>query len=210
MKTVRILKDIGIGKECLIVGGGMSVNDFDFNKLSSNMVTMCINDAVPADVKIDYLVYRDCCFIDVLKGMDLSNVKNIICYRSAFQKKGIDFDGEYYGYSHSDLSQKNVIKDSDNTGIKGLVIAKHIMNFDKVYLIGFDFTTEMVDGKKQSHFYGDEVGHDKKYYEQNHLNSHYKRLPSMVNEFKRIKNIDNIFNCNKTSALKLFRYALPF
>ena len=94
--------------------------------------------------------------------------------------------------------------------IQGVVIAKHIMGFNKVYLIGFDFNTVVVDGKKQSHFYGDEVGHDKKYYEQNHLNSHYKRLPQMVQEFDRIKDKNNIFNCNKHSALTLFQYAMPF
>lgn len=209
MKSVRMLKDVGIGKDCLIIGGGMSVKDFDFSKLP-DMKIMCINNAVPEGMKIDYLVYRDCCFIDVLKAMDLGNVKNIICFRSSFFNKGLNFQGEVYGYTHSDLSQKIVIKDSDNTGIKGLVIAKQIMNFDKIYLIGFDFNTLMVDGKKQSHFYGDEVGHGKKYYEQNHLNSHLKRLPQMIEEFNRIRDTKNIFNCNKHSALTLFQHAMPF
>lgn len=210
MKSIRMLKDSGVGKECLIIGGGMSVKDFDFQKLPSNMFTMCINNAVPEGIKIDYLIYRDCCFIEILKSMDLSNIKNILCFRSSFYNKGLDFKGEIYGYTHSDLSQKIVIKDSDNTGIKGVVIAKHIMGFSKVYLIGFDFNLIMVDGKKQSHFYGDEVGHDKKYYEQNHLNSHYKRLPQMVQEFNRITDVSNIYNCNKHSALTLFQYAMPF
>lgn len=209
MKSVRLLKDLGRGKDCLIIGGGMSVKDFDFSKLPKDMIVLCINNAVPDNVNIDYLVYCDCCFIDVLKQLDLSRIKNIISFKDTYYNR-LNFKGEIFVYSHCDLSQKVVINDSDNTGIKGIVIAKHIMQFDKVYLIGFDFKIEIIDGKKQSHFYGDEVGKDKKYYEINHLNSHYKRLPQMVKEFDRLKNVDNIFNCNKNSALTLFSYALPF
>lgn len=205
MKSIRMLKDTGRGRECIIIGGGMSVKSFDFQKLPSNMVTLCINNAVPEGLKIDYLIYRDCCVTTVLRSMDLSNVKNIICFRSVYDKH-INFKGDWYAFSHSDLSQKEVIQDSDNTGLKGLVIAKRIMGFDKVYLIGFDFTT--VNG--QSHFYGDEVGHDKKYYEQNHLNSHLKNLPGMVEQFDRLKDTDGVYNCNKNSALTLFKYAMPF
>lgn len=214
MKSVRTLKDIGRGKICLLIGGGMSVDDFEFSKLPPDTVKMCINNAVPEGVEIDYLVYRDCCFIDVLKEMSakgqLLHVKNIICFRSTFYNKDLNYKGDFYGFTHSDLSQKEVINDNDNTGIKGLVIAKRIMGFDRVYLIGFDFTTQTVDGKKQSHFYGDEVGHGKKYYEQMHLDSHYDRLPQMIGEFNRIKDVEGIYNCNKNSALTLFPYAMPF
>jgi len=214
MFSVRMLKDKGKGKRCLIIGGGMSVSRFDFSQLPKDMIIFCINDAKPKDVIIDYLVYRDCCFIDPLKEMsakgELLQVKNIICFRSTYYSKGLNYKGEYYGYTDSDLSLKEVIKDNDNTGLKGIIIAKRIMNFKKIYLIGFDFKTEMVNGKKQSHFYGDHVGHGKKYYEQNHLDSHYDRLSGMIGEFDRIKDTSNIFNCNKNSALTIFEYAMPY
>ena len=103
---------------------------------------------------------------------------------------------------------KNIIE-SYNTGAKAIILCQDILNFDEIYLIGFDFHTRVIEGKEQSHFYGDEVGHNKKYLDDTRLKNHINRLNKMVTEFEVIKDTSNIFNCYKNSKLKRFPYGMP-
>ncbi len=203
---VNELFDIGIGKECLIIGGGLSVNEFDFN-LSKDMVKIAVNDAFPENVKIDYLVYGDKEFVPKFKKManrDQLEGVNII------SNMNFPPNREHYDFTLDDFSQVGfIVSHSDNTGLKALIIAKHIMKFDKVYLIGFDFHTRLVDGKEQSHFIGDLTGQDEKYIDEMMVRDHFKRLTVMINQFNIITDTTGIYNCYKESSLTKFEKKIP-
>jgi hypothetical protein len=207
MITIRSLKHIGIGKSCLIIGGGKSAQDFDYNKLPEGMVTFCINEAFPSNYKVDYMIYNDITVAKRIKRGWLTVDKDIQII--SFQNSAVQ--NTKYFYTLNDFARERVIiNESDNTGLKALVMCKKIFMFDNIYLIGFDFTSFIKDGKKYSHFYGDEIGEDKKYTDPSQYGSHLKRLPEMAKQFNKIKEINGIYNCNQESFLKLFPFALPY
>ncbi len=109
-----------------------------------------------------------------------------------------------YRNSHLDTT------DCYNTGLKALLLAKEVMNFEKIFLIGYDFHTVKVNGIEVSHFQGDPVGHDTKFPVRSILEGHFKRLPGMIAEFESVRNIAGIYNCYKQSLLRKFQYALPY
>lgn len=197
MQWIESLKDIGKGRKCLIIGGGLSVKDFDFNGLDE-VIKICINNAF-ADTRIDYLVYNDGSFVKYMKNNSIPEGIKII----GEANNPYPVTDYYYRNNHIQCTSR------DNTGLKALMIAKTIMNFDEVYLIGFDFHTREVNGKRQSHFYGDEYGKHKKYPEYQQVNDHFIQLPKMLEQFNRIPEMKNVYNCYKESSLKRFPYGMP-
>lgn len=196
MQWIEIMTGIGIGRKCLIIGGGLSVKDFDFTGLD-NVVKICINNAF-ANTKIDYLVYNDNAFVRWWKANSIpEGIKVIGEANNPYPKTDYYFRNENIG-----------CVSRDNTGLKAIMIAKKIMNFDEIYLIGFDFHTKEINGKKQSHFYGDEYGENKKYPEFQQVQDHYKHLPKMLEQFDRFPDMQGIYNCNEDSSLKKYPYKL--
>jgi len=205
MKYITELQNIGIGKKCIIIGGGMSVKEFDFTKVPDDFIRISINDSSTGlNIKIDYTVYADIPAIRVMEK--LNNMGQVIgLYNS--RQAGLT----NYTFTYNQIMRKGtIVKDSDNVGYKALVIAKLIMMFDAIYLIGYDFCSVTINGKKVSHHYGDSVGPDKKFYDDTQLNYHFGRLKNMIIEFNNLTERSNIFNCNRNSLLKLFPFALPY
>lgn len=203
MQRITVLKDIGVGKKCLIIGGGMSVQDFDFDKLDPDIVTIGVNESgIECPIDTDYMVYNDVSFIKILKVLILENKIPQKTHIIGFANSNYKNSADYY-YRNEDV---NPCKDQDNTGMKAIVIARNIMNFDVCYLIGFDFQTRKVGDKEQSHFYGDPIGKEKKYPAVQLLKSHFQRLKIMIDQFENISNLTNIYNCYEGSSLKLFPY----
>lgn len=204
MFRINDLKDIGIGKKCLIIGGGNSVSGFDFSKVE-DYIKIGVNEAgIKSGIKTDYLIYNDTCFLPVLAKLDTSKVK-VICFQNNYCKQ------PHYAYSlftFNDFGYSE-LREESNTGLKAVIIAKHIMKFDEIYLTGFDFDVKVINGKEQSHFWGDDVGHNKKFENEQHLQDHFKRLDYMVKEFDILKDILNIYNCNSESKLKRFQFKNP-
>ena len=200
MQWVTDLKGRGAGKQCLIIGGGLSVEDFDFSSLPDDFVRICINDALPENVRIDYLIYNDPKMIPVIKNLELPESIKVISFGNSSCER------TDYHYRNSHLN----CEDSDNTGLKALLLAKEVMNFDKIFLIGYDFHTNVINGIEVSHFQGDPIGHDTKFPVRSLLDQHFKRLKDMVFQFEIIKNMTGIYNCYKNSRLRKFEYALPY
>lgn len=200
MQWIETLKDIGKGNKCLIIGGGLSVQDFDFNKVPEAYGRICVNNAFVDGVRIDYLVYNDNSAVRLLKKIKLPEGVKVIgeannpCPLADYYFRNESFNCE----------------SRDNTGLKAIMIAKNLMNFDEIYLIGFDFHTKEINGKKQSHFYGDEYGEHKKYPEFQQVQDHFNHLPKMLAQFDRFPDMDNIYNCYKESSLKKFPYKLLY
>jgi len=175
MQRIKTLKGIGTDKDCLIIGGGMSVNDFNFSKIK-DMTIIAINNSLP-DIKIDYMIYNDIAFLRILKTMEISEGMKVIGYAKSQYKNKAD-----YFYRDEDVFP--CIND-DNTGLKGIVIAKNIMDFKDIYLIGFDFNTVQKDGRERSHFYGDDIGHKKKYIDDSMFRSHITICRKWLNNLKK-------------------------
>jgi len=208
MKSIRELSGSGIGKKILIIGGGCSAGQFDYERLGKDFVLMTVNDSMYdfksgkyfKGIKPDFLIYNDISAIREIKKMKIPGTK-IIGFGNHH------FPGCSYLYR---LSEVGGI-DSTNTGLKALMIAKNIMQFDEIYLIGFDFKTRKTKkGKERSHFNGDRVGKNEKYLSQAGLDHHIATLESMPKEFEVLQDREGIFNCYKHSRLTLFQFGMPY
>jgi hypothetical protein len=196
MLGVEMLNGIGKGHTALIIGGGMSVLSYPFEELDDDIVRIGINEsAVEAPTRVDYCFYNDPYFSERVDVQKLSEKMMVICTDSGFAVSGVS-----YKCSH-DFFMKlghHVLHGHGNTGAKAIIIAKKIMQFDKIYLIGID---GKCDENGQSHFHGDE-----KY--GNLIEIHKRDLSERFHmEFDSIKNTcENVFNCYRESAVKAFPY----
>lgn len=201
MQRITELNGIGIGRDCLIIGGGMSAKSFDYSGLD-DIVTIGVNEAgLESPIDTDYLVYADNAFVRVLKGYEIPEKTKVICYH------GFPWKADYNFTCHDFGSYK--IESSDNIGLKALIIARETMKFENIYLIGFDMRTHVMDGRQQSHFFGDDIGHNKKYETQQNLDGHFNRLSDMLEQFEIVRDMKNVYNCYAGSALQLFPHGLP-
>ncbi len=218
MQGISVLKDRGKDKDCLIIGGGTSVLDFDFMR-TRKLDTIAVNDSFPENAKIDYCMYNDACFLPVYKAKRLwERCGEVIANAKSY------YDGAKYYYKDSDLPPS---VDDDDTGLKAIILAKDVMRYERIFLIGFDFYTLDKEGNIQenveiditkpvdhsnyrSHFHGDPVGANEKYTCEMNLTNHINRLSVFLKRYKKIKNIQGVYNCNKDSALRLFPHAMPW
>ncbi len=200
MRSVNDIRNIGKDKNCLIIGGGLSVNNFDFSKLPNDYITIAVNNALPKDVRIDYIVYNDANFLRIIKDLNLNDHTKVIGSDSS------PFPGIHYYFRNEQISCLG----SDNTGLRALMIARDVFCCKEIYLIGFDFHTRIIKGQEQSHFYGDKFGKTEKYPTYQQVKDHFKRLNVFIEQFDRIQDISNIYNCYEESSLKKFPYKLPY
>ena len=196
MQWLRSLRGIGIGKSCLIIGGGNSVLDFDFSQVPDDLTIIGLNDNKPDDITLDLIICFDLCSHDPMTEKGLWDHCPVAGYRLKRHPRMTYYftDSEMYPAAQH-----------ENIGLKALCLARRLLCFDHIYLVGFDFYT--VNGV--SHFCGDEVGHKKKYMDDAHLRGHINRLSSMPEQFEKIAHWDGIYNCNRESALTIFPYGLP-
>ena len=200
MRRITDLKNKHAGQQCLIIGGGTSFLHFPLHKVPMNVLRIAVNDAVPAD-GADYVIYCDASFIRVIRSKSLHEKTTIIGWSHNYCNEA------HYYYRECDVVPAI---ETDNTGLKAIIIARNIFGCSDIFLAGFDFYTREIDGEKQSHWYGDEVGHNKKYAVQDNLDSHYSRLSKMVEHFDKVKEMDRVYNCNTESALTVFPFGLPW
>lgn len=197
------LKNIGKGKNCLIVGGGMSVLDMDFSLVPDTTVVIAINDSavslIEKKIKVDYTVYNDYHFLNRVNLKELSEKSIVICTNPDYSKTGVSY--KCYASFFKELGL-NLIDGEANTGAKAIVIANKVMNFDNIYLIGFDCNLKRNrENVMQSHFHGDEKLGDL-------LRSHVSDLTGrFIKEFNYLSlHVKNVYNLNRDSAIKCFPF----
>ena len=137
MENVLKLKDKYTGKIGLIIGGGCSVNEFDFSSVPEEVIRINVNWSF-IDTRIDYTIYADNFFRgEVIKGnYKVPEASKVIGYEKFI------YSGTDYFFNFNDV----VI--GFHSGYYALQIAQ-IMGFDSIYLIGFDYKEN--DGKL--HYY---------------------------------------------------------
>ena len=145
------------------------------------------------DFRIDYNIFCDREYTKFINENKPEGVQ-LIGHEQWVTRYGGDY---YYNF--------DILEVGGNSGFYALQIAKFIMNFDKIFLIGFDFYAE----NGQVHYYGDDA------YNQSESKWNYKFLikhmtspRGTVEDFKKIKNWGKgIYNLNPKSKLTLFPFA---
>lgn len=189
IKYIGELKQIGIGKKCIIIGNGLSIASFDFSLLKEPFYIIGIND-YKANIKPNMLFYFD-------KEMQEHYTQNEIDMSTiliGYQEGKINYlcpRCNYY-YSHNDI----VFAD---TGCHALQFADRLFNFPEIYLVGFDYDCEL----KTYHYKEDNSDREK-------LVRFLKHSIQSVQKYYKIKWQNKIYNCNNQSALKAFEYKLPY
>jgi hypothetical protein len=193
MKHISELLGIGEGKKCLIVGGGPSLNTFEWDKLEDTYI-ICINDHFPQ--LADMIVYYDKDMRDYFKEYTIPDRTLLMGFRKNKDDVcSIDHTCERcdYYYTYMDMEY-------GDSGYHTLQFADHILNFSEIYLIGLDYTT---DGR--SYHYNETESDPEK------LEKFQKWSIEIV--LKKYFNMDwtnDIYNCSRNSALDIFEYKLPW
>ena len=199
MRYVTELKGTGKHKSCLVVGGGFSTGGFNFQVI--NMPVFACNDSLyfwgknEYQFPPDYMVYFDRNMQRVIPNMKITRRTKVIGYNEN-QSRPCD-------YLFRMLDIKPECRDSDNIGMKVVALCKKVFDFDKIFLIGFDFTHR----EYTSHYQGETIGKEGKYVNQQKFENHKKNLTDVFpKQFERISHFENVFNLNKESRLKIFPY----
>ncbi len=175
--------------KCFIIGKGKSLAGFDLSRLEDEY-TLCLNHSFFAIPNPSGL-----CFMD--KGF-YKEYKDIID----------NFTGDIYT-----ISATGHPKGKPNNGLSILsgiyAIAEALEKFDKVYLLGYD-----MDYEEEGYPYFTDFpnGHTKeKWEEKKDFYTYYSdpsflsiRLAIFDREFQKYD--DRVFNCNKKSKVRTFKY----
>lgn len=189
MKHISELSDIGKGKRCLIVGGGESLNKFEWGKLKDTYV-ICINDHLSQ--MADMIVYYDKDMKKYFSKHYISDNTLLLGFKHS-EKLDHTIERCNYYYTYSDM----VYGDS---GFHVLQFADKIFRFKDIYLIGLDY-----QANGESYHHNEEKSDPKK------LDKFKKfSIGRVLSRFNDITWNNNIYNCSKISKLNIFNYALPY
>ena len=193
MEHIKKLLGFGQGKRCLIVGGGHSVNGFLWSRLPDDLYIICLNDHLSQ--MADMIIYYD----KVMKRHYLKHVigdsVKLVGHRKA-EGSTIDSTVPRCDYWY------NVVSDVEfgDSGYMSLQMADKIMDFDEIFLIGYDYK---IEGKSYHH--NEEVSSEKD------INGFIRTsILKVLPRYDTIKWNNRIYNCNFESNLKLFEYKLPY
>jgi len=189
MKMEQIFKN----EEVYIVGGGTSLQDFDF-KLLENKNTIVLNKAMLYVPNADVLWYSDVRFyrwfideINSFKGLVFT--KNL---KHSSDKITVLKDSGHHGLS---LNPK-YIKTGYNSGYAAINLAFHL-GATTINLLGYDFYNH----KNKTHFHD---GYKNNFTQESSYNIMLNSFLSIVELLKRLD--IKVYNYNRNSKLKLFPF----
>ena len=185
MKSIEVLRNKGKGQKVVIFATGHSYTDFDYNNIDMDIVRIEINK-MRINTRIDYSIYYD---------------KEWKEYYNKFDKLDRELIGfETHLSKHTKYSYDTIMIPFSDSGFHALYLASEIMNFQAIYLVGYDYYK--VGG--MWHPYKDDFIDDR-------LDK--KKLEILQNQIDKYSSVEwsnTIFNCNKDSALKVFPFGLPY
>jgi hypothetical protein len=191
MEHIKALQGFGAGKTCIIIGGGHSLNEFEWDKLPKDIYIITCNTHMRSIANM--IIYYD-------KGINTyyekhldkvpdetvligfrHNTINHVCQRCNY----------YYNY--------NDILFGD-TGFHSLQFADGLFNFSVIYIIGYDYYT------LEASYHWNE--------KESETTAMVKFKTHSINKvrlmYKDYKWQNSIFNCSSKSKLKTFEYGLPY
>ena len=203
MDSVLALKDIGVGKDVLIIAGGTSVKNFRFDKLKDvlyfgvNFQFLNLTD-YGQYVKLDYQLYTDKAFSDLSINMDFGNTKLI------GHKPIRPNDSNLLSKKADYWFNKTIIKTERDSCYYAIEICHDIMNFDNIYIIGLDAYKNW-----HFHYWLDEfVMNDISYSLQENQKKMIEKVQfkKMLKYYKELKDYKNVYNLNPNSKIKVFPF----
>jgi hypothetical protein len=165
-------------KRCLIVGGGPSWKDINYDLLADDVEVMVVN--YNFDIKCNYQIFTDKSIADDLRTVRFKDNRKLIGNIENLE-----------GQADYSFSQYKNVFTCLHTGAYAVQVAK-IMGYDKIYLIGFDYT-RYPDGKD--------------YYYKKRSQYTYKdsggRVQKFIEDFNKLK-AKNVWQLNPDSKLKKY------
>lgn len=190
MQHISELSGIGLGKKCLIVGGGDSLNRFQWGKLDNTYV-ICLNNHLSQ--MADMIIYYDKDMKQYFEKHEISSDTKLLAFKHNDNTLNHTCDRCTHYYEYKDM----VFGD---TGFHALQFADRIFGFEQIYLVGYDYTHN-----------GLTYHHDEEESDPEKLEKFEKWSINIV--LGRYANIDwrhKIYNCSKDSALDMFEYGVPY
>lgn len=203
-KIEGMLKD----KDCFIIGGGTSVNDYDIDSLYDKGFVLAINHSAKY-FKSHALIFLDFKFYEQSKEF-LQNYKGIIfsAWQSEYWKRANTSAEVYYFSSlHGRLYENDISKyyheglySRANTGLCAINLAL-IMGAKNIYLYGFDMNYDI---KPYKHFYHID---DDIYMNEGNYRNQEKVKGIISNHRTYYSRYNNIYNCSDISLIDCYKYS---
>jgi hypothetical protein len=172
--------------KCVLIGGGCSVDDFNFKKLDVDIARIAVNRCF-VDTRIDFQVITDPYCIQWINRYTIDDDRVLIAPFHLSHDR-IDY---YYEFEKD-------IYEGFHTGYHALQMAQYL-GFEEIYLIGYDY----YDIDNKLHYYegkhGTEITDKEKIAVRNSFNKWLK-------DFDKIEWFAKIYNCNPDSRLKKFKF----
>jgi len=203
------------GERCFIIGGGPSLEGFDFSRLehSCERVIVCNRGFVEAPFA-DIMVAMDIDLYNWLLAKEIGRTQEEqIKITKAFHAfKGlrvwIDMNNSLMNapvhYVHRESRpvihkrMKNGVFTGNNIGVGALCLAA-ILGASPIYLLGYDFYLE--NAGKKTHYHS---GYPRRMHE-SHVNSFLTFFPMIAPQIRRLG--IEVFNLNRKSKLRIFPFA---
>lgn len=187
MMHINVLQNVGLKHRCIIIGGGLSVNDYDIHKRPKDLTVIGTNEHYN-DIA-DIIIFYDRNMNKYYGKHDLSDKTILVGHKA----KNMDLTERCnFFYEHKDI-------DFGDTGYHALQFCDKIFNFKEIYLLGFDYTT----GDHTYHFSEDvsdkvKMGKFKKH-----------SIGKVLKQIEEYTPEHQVYNCSLTSAIKQFKFKLP-
>lgn len=202
-KSVLNLLNHGRGQDVLIIAGGTSVKNFNFNKLK-NVVYFGVNfqflnrTKYGKNIKLKYQIYTDKAFADLSYFMDFKNITLIGHKPIRLNDSNLLSEKANYWFNST------ILQTERDSCYYAIYICSKIMQFDNVYIIG-------LDGYSNGHIhYWDDmfIINDKKYEIQDVEKRMIKNIQfkKMIKYYNELSSLKNVYNLNKNSLIKTFPY----
>lgn len=185
MECVSALEDTREG-DCLLIGGGCSVNSFDWYNLRENVDRVSINRCF-IDTRIDYMIYCDPFFLRWLEGHPIGDGIQLVGWR------GNTCDRTDYWYHWEEHFYQGF-----HSGYTGLQFCQYL-GYDRIFLIGFDYH----DTEKGLHYYEGQYDTQITELEKRTIKSN---MDKWLSDFDRAVWTAEIINLNPDSRLKKFNF----
>jgi len=188
MNHITELYNFGQGQDCLIIGGGCSLNDIDWQYIPDDLYVIATNNHCTH--RADMIIYYDKDIRDHFNSVGIDGTQTLIGFK---HKESLDHTCgrcDYY-YTYNDM----VFGD---TGFHALQFADKIFNFNNIYLAGYDYYTEGVT------YHANEVVSDEDKIDR------FKKwsIGKVLDKYSTIAWKNNIFNLNPDSMLDVFNFSV--
>jgi hypothetical protein len=193
MEHISKLRGLGFGRRCLIVGGGHSLNNFEWENISDDIYIICLNNHL--NQMADMIIYFDKEMKRYFEKHTIGDDTVLVGHRKA-EGSTIDSTVPRCNYWY------NTINDVEfgDSGYMSLQMADQIFDFDEIFLIGYDYKV-----KDKSYHHNEMESEERK------INGFIRTsILKVLPKYDTINWSNRIFNCNEESNLKSFEYKKPF